>query len=500
MTLTHSPLLTATTLAACLLLAYPAASAQRVRLDRLPPPQARLSTASAALPLQLGLGPGSSLRRLSSHTDARGQRYERFEQVHDGVPVFGEHIIVVTGPDGVQRLSGTAVRGLTADVATIVPRITRDAALAQVAGRSAADNVSPSAKTRLVIHAGDTGPARLAWLVDSFSEGNGIAPSRPMTLVDAATGRVLRRWEGLTTDRIGTGPGGNIKVGQRAYGATEPYLDVVVRGATCEMETPDVITLNMKNRTQAASVHRFACPNNSIKPVNGAYAPLNDAHHGGEVVFDMYRQWLGVAPLPFPLVLRVHYGRNYENAFWNGTTMTFGDGDAQFHPLVSLDVLSHEVSHGFTERTSNLIYEGQSGGMNESFSDIAGEAAEVFAGGQSDFLVGNEVVKHIDALRYFDDPTRDGVSIKHASQFRPGMDPHLSSGVYNHAFYVLSHTPGWDVRKAFTVFATANRNYWTPSSTFDSGVCGMQSAATDLGEPVADVTAAFAEVGARCDI
>jgi hypothetical protein len=89
--------------------------------------------------------------------------------------------------------------------------------------------------------------------------------------------------------------------------------------------------------------------------------------------------------------MKVHYSTSYENAFWDGSAMTFGDGASTFYPLVSLDVASHEVSHGFTSQNSNLTYSGQSGGINEAYSDIAGEAAEYYMKGTNDFLVGGHL-------------------------------------------------------------------------------------------------------------
>src|SRR3546814_9119715 len=91
--------------------------------------------------------------------------------------------------------------------------------------------------------------------------------------------------------------------------------------------------------------------------------------------------------------------------------MYFGDGASTFYPLVGLDVLAHEVSHGFTEQNSNLEYAYQPGGINEAFSDMAGEAAEFFFNGENDFLVGGEIFKAPgEALRYMEDPTLDGIS------------------------------------------------------------------------------------------
>src|SRR3546814_20028376 len=80
--------------------------------------------------------------------------------------------------------------------------------------------------------------------------------------------------------------------------------------------------------------------------------------------------------------------------------MTFGDGASTFYPLVSLDVSSHEVSHGYPEQNSGLNYSGQSGGINEAFSDMAGAAAEYYLnGGSHDFLVGAQIFNGRGALR-----------------------------------------------------------------------------------------------------
>jgi PKD repeat protein len=95
-------------------------------------------------------------------------------------------------------------------------------------------------------------------------------------------------------------------------------------------------------------------------------------------------------------------------------------------------------------------------------------------------------------------PPQDGISIDNAADYRRGMDPHYSSGVYNKAFCLLTQTSGWDVPKAFQAMARANAEYWGPSETFNSGACGVETAAADLGYNVADVTAAFNAVGVSC--
>ena len=268
------------------------------------------------------------------------------------------------------------------------------------------------------------------------------------------------------------------------------------------MNSTNVKTVNLNHSTSNTSSTAFSytCPRNTTKAINGAYSPLNDAHYFGNVVFNMFQAYVGQAPLTFQLQMKVHYRSSYENAFWNGSAMTFGDGASTFYPLVSLDVSSHEVAHGFTEQQSNLCYNDGSdcGGMNEAFSDMAGEAAEYFMRGSNDWLVGADIFKGNGALRYMNNPPQDGSSIDHADDMTSSIDPHYSSGVYNKAFYLLATKAGWNTQKAFQAFARANRDYWTANVSFDQGACGVETAAGDLGFTVADVTSAFASVGVAC--
>jgi pseudolysin/vibriolysin len=96
-------------------------------------------------------------------------------------------------------------------------------------------------------------------------------------------------------------------------------------------------------------------------------------------------------------------------------------------------------------------------------------------------------------------PPQDGISIDNAADMTRRINPHYSSGVYNKAFCTLAKTSGWDTPKAFKIFARANANYWTASSSFDQGACGVETAAADLGYNVGDVEAAFNVVGVSCE-
>lgn len=299
----------------------------------------------------------------------------------------------------------------------------------------------------------------------------------------------------------GTGPGGNTKTDVYQYGNTVTsaafgYLDVGSASGTCTMSNANVKTVDLNHGTTGTTPYSFGCPQNTYQAINGAYSPLNDAHYFGAVVYDMYNAYVGQPPLTFQLSMRVHYSTNYENAFWDGAAMTFGDGYTTFYPLVSLDVSAHEVSHGFTEQNSNLTYSGESGGINEAYSDMAGEAAEFFMRSRNDFLVGAEILKATTgALRYMCNPKADGKSIDNIADYTAGLDVHYSSGIYNKAFCTLATTSGWTTRTAFQAFAKANQRYWTPSTGFADGAQGVVDAADNLGSSAHDVIDAFAVVG-----
>ena len=451
----------------------------------------------------LGLDGESRLLLLDRKTD-RGVRNHRYQQTFRGLPIFGEHVIVNEDDNGdVSSLFGQKVTGLASEVPAGHPRLGRVQALAIGKSAGLGNRIgfmqTRAEKSELMIHIDDHGAARKAWVVSYFADTrNGGSPTRPTVIVDADTGRVLQQWDNLQHALVGTGPGGNTKTGQYEYGIQYGKLDVAQSGTACTMNNANVKTVNLNHGTSGSTAFAYTCPRNTVKTINGAYSPLNDAHYFGSVIYNMYNAYIGRPPLTFQLTMRVHYGNSYQNAFWDGSSMTFGDGGSTFYPLVSLDVASHEVSHGFTSQNSNLTYSGQSGGINEAYSDIAGEAAEYYMKGTNDFLVGADIFKGSGALRYMANPPQDGKSIGHASHYTAGMDVHYSSGVYNKAFHTLATTAGWNTQKAFQVFARANDLYWTASTTFNQGACGVETAAANLGYSAANVTAAFTAVGVSC--
>jgi Zn-dependent metalloprotease len=342
------------------------------------------------------------------------------------------------------------------------------------------------------------GKARLCNVVSFFNDDECGNPSRPVFFLDARSGQVIHTFDSLAYAYDGTGPGGNPKVGYYTYGPTGDYpaFGVSVAGSVCTMDWDDCKTVDLNHGTSGSTPFSYTCYENTHEFINDGACPMNDAQFFGQAVYNMYMAWYGVPVLPFQLMMRCHYSYNYENAFWNGSSMTFGDGYTTFYPLVALDVSAHEVAHGFTDNHSDLIYSGESGGINESYSDMAGEAAKFYMRGTNDFMCGYDIYKQAGkALRYLCDPPQDGRSIDHVNNYYPGMDVHYSSGIYNKVFCEIATSPGWTTQMAFNIFTKANMDYWTPSETFQSGAEDALLAAADYGYNEADVVAAFAVVG-----
>jgi Zn-dependent metalloprotease len=180
-----------------------------------------------------------------------------------------------------------------------------------------------------------------------------------------------------------------------------------------------------------------------------------DAQFGVGMTWDFYKNTFGrngIANDGKGASNRVHYGRNYVNAYWSDSCfcMTYGDGDGvNYGPLVNIDVAGHEMSHGVTSRSANLTYSGESGGLNEATSDIMGTMVEFYANSPNDvpdYLIGEKIyIKYPagnKALRYMYNPIADGQSPNCYSSSLGSLDVHYSSGVANHFFYLLAEGSG----------------------------------------------------------
>ncbi|MCY1043582.1 M4 family metallopeptidase [Corallococcus sp. bb12-1] len=204
----------------------------------------------------------------------------------------------------------------------------------------------------------------------------------------------------------------------------------------------------------------------------------------------------------------VHYSNNYVNAYWDGTQMVYGDGDGvnASNLANSLDVTAHELTHAVTSAESNLTYSGESGGLNESFSDIFGAVCEWYGKGKvidaNTWIVGDDVWTPSipgDGLRYMDEPTKDGDSLDYYPDYSSGVDVHYSSGISNLAFYLMSQggthprakttqvVAGIGLEKAAKVIYKINTDILVASSNFEAAKTASEQAAAQLGFTAAEI-------------
>jgi Zn-dependent metalloprotease len=201
-------------------------------------------------------------------------------------------------------------------------------------------------------------------------------------------------------------------------------------------------------------------------------AAADEAYDGSGDTYDLFQDEYGrnsINGSGLRLDSTVHYSRGFDNAFWDGRQMVYGDGDEDLSPdqrlfnrfTASLDVIGHELTHGVTQYTANLVYQGPSGALNEHFSDVFGSLVKQRRSGQSapdaDWLVGAELLTsnvNGSAIRSmkapgtaYNDPVlgRDpqpGHMDDYVNTSQDNGGVHINSGIPNHAFYQVATTLG----------------------------------------------------------
>lgn len=242
-------------------------------------------------------------------------------------------------------------------------------------------------------------------------------------------------------------------------------------------------------------------------------ASVNRAYDGLGATYDFFKKVLGRNSIDghgMRLVATVHFGQRFNNAFWNGSQMVFGDGDGVIFVdfTKSLDVIAHELTHGVTESMAGLEYHNQSGALNESFSDVFGSLVKQYSKNpkqnvnQADWLIGNDIIApgvRGVALRSMKDP---GSAYKNDPNL--GSDPqpkhmrdfvllpddedgdfggvHINSGIPNHAFYLAARSLGgyaWE--QAGVIWYEALKQLFPLASFQDCADVTAQVAAAKYG-------------------
>ncbi|MBO6515658.1 MAG: M4 family metallopeptidase, partial [Bacteroidia bacterium] len=207
-------------------------------------------------------------------------------------------------------------------------------------------------------------------------------------------------------------------------------------------------TYNMRKGTNYSTAVDFTDGDNYWNNYNSNFDEIaGDAHFGAEMTYDYFQERFNRNSFDnngAKIRSYVHYANRYVNAFWNGSVMTYGDGNGtSYTPLTSIDICGHEVSHAVTTNSANLVYSYESGALNESFSDIFGNAIEYYTDStQFSWRMGEDIMASANGIRNMSNPKthRDPTTYKGQYWHTRSSDNggvHTNSGVQNFWFYLL---------------------------------------------------------------
>jgi vibriolysin len=382
-----------------------------------------------------------------SSVDERGHRHLRFQQTKEGLPVVGGELVLHVDEVGnVYAANGSARDGSrVSSNAKVAPEAALKVA---VEGSTARGAFSVGDAKRVYLRSEGSQEPRLAYEVRVKGERDGM-PADDLVYVDAQRGGIL-----LVNPLIHT------------------VLNRKVHSANNGSTTPGTLK---RGEGQAA--------------IGDAHVDMNYDMLG--LTYNCYKTLFGrdsYNNAGATLISTVHYGSSYVNAYWDGTQMVYGDGDGvdSIELGKDLDVTVHELTHAVTDSESDLIYSGESGGLNESMSDIFSGVCESWtrdwAVDADIFKVGEDIWTPAtagDALRYMDDPARDGASLDFYGDYSSGVDVHYSSGISNLVFSLLTKggthprgkttntVPAIGPEKAGRIFYKANTDFFVASTTFE---------------------------------
>ncbi|WP_328934056.1 MULTISPECIES: M4 family metallopeptidase [unclassified Streptomyces] len=393
--------------------------------------------------------------------DADGTQHVRYDRTYRQLPVLGGDFVVHLAPNGAYRSADRATRS-SISLSSVTPKVAapKAADLAVNALRAAHLGEalkSVTAKPELMVDALHGAP-KLAWRTNAVAKDSLGNPVARTVLTDARTGAQIDAWDSVET---ATGDGkslysGTVPLETTLSGSTYQLKDAT-RGGTYTGDAAnktDLCILGICISRAPATLFTDADNHWGTGASSDRSTAAVDAQYGTDETWDYYKNVHGrngIAGDGKGSYNRVHYGNSYNNAFWDDSCfcMTYGDGDGtQLGPLVALDVAGHEMSHGVTSKTAALTYSGESGGLNEATSDIMGTLVEWYANSSSDpgdYLIGEKIVRSgfgKAALRFMDQPSKDGNSADCWSSSVGNLDVHYSSGVANHFAYLLAEGSG----------------------------------------------------------
>lgn len=354
----------------------------------------------------------------------------------------------------------------------------------------------------------------LAYRVQMRREDGTAATSMPVIFVDAQTGEKVFQYDNLQTASGSSLYSGTVNITTSVSGSTYYMEDTARRMGTFNMNNTG------NTSTGSGGTQSRYTDTNDVWDTTAQKAGV-DAHFGAAATYDYFKNIHGrngidgnngpgsttaAANSAIALVpSRVHFGSNYNNAFWNGSAMTYGDGNGTtFSPLVTLDIAGHEMTHGVTERTANLTYAKESGALNEAMSDIFGSMVERYSRPTTwNWRIGEDAYTPAtagDSLRRMDDPNADGDPDHYSLRLYAGTctpsstndncGVHTNSSIANHNYYLAAaggtnrvsgvSVTGIGPDDAGKIWYRALTVYMTSGTTFAGARTATLNAATDL--------------------
>jgi thermolysin len=438
---------------------------------------------------------------VSAEQDDLGLTHVRLNQFRNGVRIYGAQVITHLDAKNMQAVSGNEF-----DAASIETTPVLNAADALAAAKGALKSESkfenePKAELVILPHSlfkdDDDKGATLVYHVELQIEDGTDATAHHQYFINAKDGSVVWHFNSLEH-----GTGFTLYSGGQALTTRATFSFPFFKYSLIDDSRGDAEVRDMNNGTSGSgTVYQ-----KNLIDIWGNGTKANEESAAADVHFGMAKTWdyfkfmhgrLGIDGAGYKMVGRVHYGSNYNNAFWNGTNITFGDGNGvQFDPLVSLDVVAHEITHGLTQKTAGLIYSKESGALNEAYSDIFGTMVEYYSGINPDYKIGEDCYTpgtSGDALRSMSNPPLYGDPDHYSKRYTGSADNggvHTNSGIPNNAFYLLAQggtngTSGLSVTgigrtKAAAIFYRALVHYLSPSSRFIDARRWTLQAARDL--------------------
>lgn len=447
--------------------------------------------------------------------DDLGFTHTRYKQYYKNIPVEGADYIAHERSGGLDCINGLLFK---LNNISVIPSLSENEALKKALTYVGAKkymweniahitelreafndpnfNFNPSGK--LVIYPKnnefiESADFRLAYKFNIYA----VEPeSRAYIYVDAKTGEIVGRQDLIhTADVQGSAT-------TRYSGVRQITTDQVSSSSYRLRETGrgnGIQTMNAKKTTSTAGATDFTDTDNNWNNVNANMdEAATDAHWATEMTYDYFKNVHNrnsIDDKGFKLINYVHWDQNLFNAFWNGQYMAYGDGTGK-GPLTAIDVGAHEMSHGLTSNTASLVYQGESGALNESFSDIFGACVESFAKGPTGvWTIGEDfqTIRNMKNPGAFSHPdTYNGTNWASTTGADNG-GVHTNSGVQNKWFFILTDGESGtnDNGDAYTVTGIgidkaakiAFRNltvYLTSNSNYASARTNALKSATDL--------------------